>query len=106
MAKLLQLSHLWHWMLEEVIQRHACPMSVKERALTCFAKLSDRFANKADTFMLEKLHELVKKNQGSHSLELQLRSCEYDALLNAQKGISTPAAGSKDDDIFGIVTDK
>ena len=81
-------------------------MSVKERALTCFAKLSDRFANKADTFMLEKLHGLVKKNQGSHSLELQQRSCEYDALLNAATGSSTPAAGNNEDDIFGVVTDK
>lgn len=88
--------------VEDVIQRHSCPESVKERALTCFAKLTDRFANKADAMTLEKLHKLVKKNQKSHSLELQLRSCEYDALLNAVKGISTPAVGNTEDDIFGL----
>jgi AP-1 complex subunit gamma-1 len=36
---------------------------------------------------------------------MQLRSCEYDALLNAAKGISTPAAGNKEDDIFGVTTE-
>jgi AP-1 complex subunit gamma-1 len=89
--------------VEHVIERHSCPESVKERALTCFAKLSDRFADKTDAMTLEKLHKLIKKNQNAQSLELQLRSCEYDALLNAAKGISTPAtAGNKEDDIFGL----
>jgi len=91
--------------VEGVIKRHSCPNTVKERSLTCFAKLSDRFTDKADPATLARLHELIKKNQGSHSLEMQLRSCEYDALLNAVKGISTPAAGNSDDDIFGVTTE-
>jgi AP-1 complex subunit gamma-1 len=91
--------------VEAVTKRHSCPQTVKERSLTCFAKLSDRYADKADPATLARLHELIKKNQDSHSLELQLRSCEYDALLNAAKGISTPAGGNKDDDIFGVTTE-
>lgn len=87
--------------VEDVTQRHSCPEDVKQRALTCFAKLSDRFANIADAETLKKLHNLVKTHQGSHSLELQLRSCEYDALLNAIKGVSTKD-GAEKEDIFGV----
>lgn len=94
--------------VENVIQRHSCPESVKARALTCFAKLSDRFADKGDAAALDKLQKLLKKHQGSHSLELQLRSCEYDALMNAAKGIKLapikkPAA---ENDLFGVTEDK
>jgi len=90
--------------VENVIARHSCPESVKARALTCFAKLSDRFADKGDAVALDKLQKLLKKDQGSHSLELQLRSCEYDALMNAAKGIKLapikkPAA---ENDLFGV----
>ena len=87
--------------VEEVTNRLSCPLEVKHRALTCFAKLSDRFANTGDAATLNKLHELVKKHESSHSLELQLRSCEYDALLNAAKGILAPKKAA-DDDIFGV----
>ncbi|KAL3934639.1 MAG: hypothetical protein SGBAC_009687 [Bacillariaceae sp.] len=90
--------------VENVIQRHSCPEAIKARALTCFAKLSDRFADKGDAAALEKLQKLLKKHQGSHSLELQLRSCEYDALMNAAKGIKLAPikAPSPENDLFGV----
>jgi len=86
--------------VENVTTRHNCPEIVKHRALTCFVKLSDRFSNSNDSETLSKIHALIKKHSGSHSLELQLRSCEYDALVNAMKGIpiNNSTAG---DDIFG-----
>ena len=87
--------------VENIINRHSCPEYVKQRALTCFAKLSDRFADKGDQAALDLLSKLMKKHQGSHSLELQLRSCEYSALLNASKGIRPPSKPSADADIFG-----
>jgi AP-1 complex subunit gamma-1 len=86
--------------VEEVVNRPTCPMEVKQRALTCFAKLRERFADVADATILDKLHNLVEKHKGSHSLELQLRSCEYGALINAIKGISVKSGGGEDD-IFG-----
>ncbi|CAB9504407.1 AP-1 complex subunit gamma-1 [Seminavis robusta] len=87
--------------VHEVMSRLSCPLDVKHRALTCFAKLSDRFRDKGDAAALEKLHTLIKKHESSHSLELQLRSCEYDALINATKGIAkAPKVNS--DDIFGV----
>lgn len=88
--------------IESVSNRHSCPETVKQRALTCFAKLSGRFADKGDAVALETLQKLVKKNQGSHSLEMQLRSCEYDALLNAAKGIKTASKAPAADDLFGV----
>jgi len=92
--------------VENVIQRHSCPESVKARALTCFAKLSDRFADKGDAAALDKLQTLLKKHQGSQSLELQLRSCEYDALMNAAKGIKlAPINRSAENDLFGVTED-
>jgi len=85
--------------VEEVMKRHTCPLEVKQRALTCFTKLRERFENSADAATLEKIQNLVKKYEGSSSLELQLRSCEYGALLNAIKGVSVK--GGDGDDIFG-----
>jgi AP-1 complex subunit gamma-1 len=87
--------------VEDVTKRLSCPIDVKQRALTCFAKLSDRFADKGDAEALQKLQILIKKHESSHSLELQLRSCEYDALINASKGIATAPKASSDD-IFGV----
>uniref|UniRef100_A0A7S3VAG3 AP-1 complex subunit gamma n=1 Tax=Chaetoceros debilis TaxID=122233 RepID=A0A7S3VAG3_9STRA len=84
--------------IEEVIDRHMCPEEVKQHSLTAFTKLSERFANSGDSVTLSKLQELVQKNSKSHVLELQLRSCEYDALINAMKGVKV---SSGDDDIFG-----
>lgn len=86
--------------VEDVTGRHSCPAEVKERSLTCFAKLSDRLANTGDAKTLERLQELLQKSKTSQSLEMQLRSCEYDALLNAMKGIMPPKAG--EEDIFGV----
>jgi AP-1 complex subunit gamma-1 len=86
--------------VEGVMNRHSCPMEVKERCLTSFAKLSDRFKNTGDEATLNRLQGLVQKSKTSHSLEMQLRSCEYDALLNAVKGIVPPKSG--EEDIFGV----
>jgi AP-1 complex subunit gamma-1 len=85
--------------LEEVINRHTCTEEAKEHALTAFTKLCERFANVGDASTLSRLQGLVKKNSKSHALELQLRSCEYDALINAMKGVKASGAGG--DDIFG-----
>lgn len=87
--------------VEDVTTKLSCPLEVKHRALTCFAKLSDRFRDKGDEVALQKIHALIKKQEGSQSLELQLRSCEYDALLNAAKGIAL-APKTASDDIFGV----
>ncbi len=86
--------------LEEVISRHTCAQETKEHALTAFTKLSERFASTGDAATLSRLQELVKKNSKSYSLELQLRSCEYDALISAMKGIKVGNSADADD-IFG-----
>jgi AP-1 complex subunit gamma-1 len=88
--------------VEGIMERRSCPAEVKARALTCFAKLRERYANVADVETLDKLESLVKKHEGSHSLELQLRSCEYGALLNAIKGVvvKRETVGAEED-IFG-----
>jgi AP-1 complex subunit gamma-1 len=52
---------------------------------------------------LNLLQTLIKKHEVSHSLELQLRACEYDALVNATKGIKTIVAKpSAEADLFGV----
>ena len=83
--------------VEDVTKKHSCPESVHQGALTCYAKLSERYASVADADTLAKLHKLIKKHQGSYALELQLRACEYGALLKAAKG----DISSGGDDIFG-----
>jgi AP-1 complex subunit gamma-1 len=89
--------------VEGVMMRRSCPAEVKARALTCFAKLRERYSGVADGAVLEKLEMLVKKHEGSHSLELQLRSCEYGALLNAIKGVVVKRETvASEDDIFGV----
>lgn len=89
--------------VEQIMTRRSCPAEVKQRALTCFAKLRERYASVADASVLDKLEALVKKHEGSHSLELQLRSCEYGALLNAIKGVVVKReAPVVEDDIFGV----
>lgn len=90
--------------VEGVVTRHTCPLEVKQRALTCFAKMRERYTDIADTATLEKLQKLVEKHEGSSSLELQLRSCEYTALINAIRGVSVKRAvenGGGEEDIFG-----
>jgi AP-1 complex subunit gamma-1 len=94
--------------LDRVFKRHSCPDNIKERILTAYLKLSSRFANTGDVAVLNKLHQLIQKNQGSRLLELQLRSCEYDAIVSATKGIAPtikkPAKTSnlEEDILFGV----
>lgn len=88
-------------LVEHVMTRHSCVAEVKERCLTCFAKLSDRFANAGDPSAVERLEALVRKSKTSHALEMQLRACEYDALLMAAKGILPPKS-TGGDDLFGV----
>lgn len=88
--------------VEEVANHHSCPEYIKQRALTAYVKLSERFVDKGDQAALDKLQKLLTNHQQSRSLELQLRSCEYKALLNATKGLSAPAAVTASDDIFGV----
>jgi len=89
--------------IKSVVQRHSCPLYIKERALTSFAKLSDRFSDKGDAAALEMIHKLIKKHDMSHSLELQLRACEYDSLINACKGIKTKITKpAGEEDLFGM----
>lgn len=87
--------------LEEVIGRHTCTVEVKQHAVTAFTKLCERFADSGDSVTLGRLQELVKHNSKSHVLELQLRSCEYDALINAMKGLKTTAP-TTEVSIFGL----
>mmetsp|Transcript_35871 Transcript_35871/g.76585 ORF Transcript_35871/g.76585 Transcript_35871/m.76585 type:complete len:1004 (+) Transcript_35871:193-3204(+) len=91
--------------VEEVMNRHTCPLEVKARALTCFAKLRERFADKPSSeATLENLSKLVRKHEGSQELELQLRSCEYGALIDAMRGVAVKRGENGKDgeeDIFG-----
>jgi AP-1 complex subunit gamma-1 len=86
--------------VEQVITRNSCPLEIKERCLTCLAKLSDRYANDSDTAALQKIEEILRNNKRSHTLEIQLRACEYDALLMASKGI-LPTTTKTGEDLFG-----
>ncbi len=89
--------------VKSVVERHSCPLYIKERALTSFAKLSDRFSDKGDEAALELIQKLIKKHDMSHSLELQLRACEYDSLINACKGIKTKITKKgPEEDLFGM----
>jgi len=90
--------------LKSVIERHSCPLYVKERSLTSFAKLSDRFSDKGDPVALEMIQKIIKKYDVSHSLELQLRACEYDSLIKACMGIKTNITKkvAEEEDLFGV----
>lgn len=83
--------------VEDITKRQICPESVHLSALTCFVKLSERFAT-VDNAPTDKLRTLIEKHKGSYSLELQLRSCEYISLLKAAKGEIDATAGN--DDMF------
>lgn len=92
--------------VEGVTGRTTIKNETKERALTCFAKLRERFAGTTDAVTLERLQKMVERYEGSHSLELQLRSIEYGRLLNAITGVSVrkraPVNGGEEEDIFGV----
>lgn len=92
--------------VKAVMDRTTIQEETKERTLTCFAKLRERFADTADAVTLTRLQTLVEKYEGSHSLELQLRSIEYGRLLNAIKGVSVKRAPvnkvDQEEDLFGV----
>ena len=94
--------------VEGVCDRHGCPNHIKERALTAYAKLSQRLESSGDSAALARLQQLLQKHSQSRMLELQLRSCEYNALINASRGVSTPkpamskASSPGDEDLFGV----
>lgn len=93
--------------VEVLAKRHACPEFVKQRVLTAYVKLSQRLSH--DPIASERLQKLIQKDQTSRSLELQLRSCEYNALLHATRGQKLPrlnqAKAGADDDLFGVTAD-
>ena len=72
--------------VEAIVFRPSCPEEVKHRALTCFTKLWNRFSSLGRTEVLPKLQRLSNLFDASSSLELQLRSCEYNALINTMNG--------------------
>jgi AP-1 complex subunit gamma-1 len=89
--------------IEQVCDRQGCPEQVKQRALTAYVKLFQRFTEIGETSTLNHLDKLLQKHSMSHSLEMQLRACEYTALINATRGLKIAAApAAADDDIFGV----
>jgi|NOAtaT_6_FD_contig_81_2470830_length_3090_multi_3_in_0_out_0_1 AP-1 complex subunit gamma-1 len=60
--------------------------------LTCYAKLTERLAStESSPALLERLTNLLHKHSTSHSLELQIRACEYSALLqHSPPGVADP----------------
>jgi len=68
-------------LVDDITKKVTCTDNIKQRALTCFAKLTERFAN-CDPAVVVKLKILIKKYESSMNLELQLRSCEYSVLVN------------------------
>lgn len=95
-------------LVERTTRRHACPDFVKQRALTAYIKLTQRYNH--DPAAVTKLENLIQEQQSSRSLELQVRACEYNALWNATKGqaVSVPrkqVEGSIEADLFGGALD-
>jgi AP-1 complex subunit gamma-1 len=91
--------------IERVTNRHGCPEWVRQRTLTAYVKLYNRFANTNDTVAINRLQQLLQKHQGSRSLELQVRSCEFNALVNATKGlklVATKPPTINNDDLFSM----
>jgi AP-1 complex subunit gamma-1 len=76
--------------VDQVTKRHSCPEYIKQRALTAYVKLSERYVNSGDTNALETLQKLLDKHKMSRSLELQLRSCEFTSIVYASKGLAPP----------------
>jgi AP-1 complex subunit gamma-1 len=86
--------------VEALVTRPSCPEEVKHRALTCFTKLWNRFSSLGHTEVLPKLQRLSNLYDASSSLELQLRSCEYNALINTMNGKKTMKKAT--DDLFAL----
>ncbi|KAL7576215.1 hypothetical protein ACA910_013698 [Epithemia clementina (nom. ined.)] len=81
--------------IARVTKRVSCPEYIKERALTAYAKIHHRFLELKDSnpsipMALQKLQTLLQNEGGSKSLELQLRACEYNALVHASQGLPLP----------------
>ena len=74
-------------LVQKCSERVAANETIKARSLTCFAKLTERFAS-CDSAILSKLRALIKSYESSMSLELQLRSCEYTVLINGNGSAS------------------
>ena len=69
----------------KVTKHVRCTQAVKRRALTCFAKLTQRLGHCGDA-VLTKLKMLVKKYSTSMDLELQVRACEFSNLIEGKAG--------------------
>lgn len=67
--------------LEKLTNRPSCPDSIRQRALTSFAKMYNRFRDSADGCTKKRLRELITRYQTSQSLELQARSCELNSII-------------------------
>ena len=83
--------------IAHVTKRMSCPEYIKERALTAYAKLNHRFLEKKEAGLiggvddaLERLQTLLQKEGSNRSLEMQLRACEYRALVHASQGLALP----------------
>jgi AP-1 complex subunit gamma-1 len=98
--------------VDQVTKRHSCQEFIKQRALTTYVKLTQRFANTGDTNALEMLQTLLDKHKKSHSLELQLRAVEFTSVVYASKGVLPPkvenpppsSAAPPEEDLFGMTT--
>lgn len=116
--------------IARVTKRASCPEYIKERALTAYAKLNHRFLElqqKDSTRVdianaLRRLQILLQKEGTNKSLELQLRACEYNALVHASQGLPLPkiikpkpvsdnhdkenaeGGGIAEADLFGVMT--
>jgi AP-1 complex subunit gamma-1 len=81
--------------VERVTKRPATSIqdnSLHQVVLTCYAKLTDRLASKESSpALFERLTQLLQSHSTSHSLELQIRACEYSTLLQ-----QSPAGGVVD----------
>ena len=69
-------------LVENVAKRDGATEATQARALTCYAKLTERFAKLRDEGLLTRLRVLIRKNRSSKSVELQTRSIEYSALVS------------------------
>ena len=75
-----RLSLLSAFAASGVTKQVTCTNAIRQRALTCFAKLTVRFAH-CDAGVVQKLRVLVNKFKASINLELQIRACEYSNLI-------------------------
>jgi len=80
--------------VENVTKRQVTTFSdsvLHQVVLTCYAKLTERLASeKSSPHLFERLTRLLQKHSTSHSLELQLRACEYGALLAPSAAVTDP----------------